>query len=89
MNQVPDPDPESTVTTLHITNGDSAGDKLRTFVNGEVTIVADVLHEGPCPPIDGDAWHDVRNTEAGSDGPAEARRFRNTARHIRFGSVRL
>ena len=20
----------------------------------------DVLHEGPCPPVDGDAWHEVR-----------------------------
>ena len=46
--------------TLHITNGDHAGDKLRSFVNGPVTLACDVLHEGPCPPVDGDAWHEVR-----------------------------
>ena len=46
--------------TLHITNGDRAGDKLRTFVDGRVTIMADVLHAGPCPPVEEDAWHDVR-----------------------------
>jgi hypothetical protein len=46
--------------TLHITNGDHAGNKLRGFVNGPVTLACDVLHEGPCPPVDGDAWHEVR-----------------------------
>ena len=46
--------------TLHITNGDHAGDKLRSFVNGPVALACDVLHEGPCPPVDGDAWHEVR-----------------------------
>jgi hypothetical protein len=46
--------------TLHITNGDHAGDKLRSFVNGPVALACDVLHEGPCPPIDGHAWHEVR-----------------------------
>jgi hypothetical protein len=48
------------VSTLHITNGDSAGDKLRRIVKGAVTITADPLHEGPAPPVDGDAWYDVR-----------------------------
>jgi hypothetical protein len=48
------------VSALHITNGDHAGDKLRRFVDGPVALACDVLHEGPCPPVDGDAWHDVR-----------------------------
>ena len=46
--------------TLHITNGDHAGDQLRTFVDGPVALACDVLHEGPCPPADGDAWHELR-----------------------------
>ena len=46
--------------TLHITNGDCAADTLRLIVDGPVTTMADVLHEGPCPPVDGDAWHEVR-----------------------------
>ncbi|MCU1386056.1 MAG: hypothetical protein JWL71_4753 [Acidobacteria bacterium] len=46
--------------TLHITNGDHAGDKLRTFVDGPVVVTADVLHEGPCPAVEGDEWHDAR-----------------------------
>ena len=46
--------------TLHITNGDSAADKLRRIVDGPVTIAADVLHEGPCPRIEGDAWRASR-----------------------------
>jgi hypothetical protein len=48
------------VSTLNITNGDHAGDKLKTILDGPVITAADVLHEGPCPPVDGDAWHDVR-----------------------------
>jgi hypothetical protein len=56
------------VTTLHITNGDSAGDKLRRIVRGAVTITADPLHEGPAPPVDGDAWYDVRARFLASDG---------------------
>jgi hypothetical protein len=48
------------VSSLHITNGDHAGDKLRSFVDGPVVLACDVLHEGPCPPVDGDAWHEVR-----------------------------
>ena len=56
------------MTTLHITNGDSAGDKLRRIVKGAVTITADPLHEGPAPPVDGDAWYDVRARFLASDG---------------------
>jgi len=48
------------VTSLHITNGDHAGDKLRTFVDGPLVISADVLHEGPCRAVDGAAWHEMR-----------------------------
>ena len=46
--------------TLHITNGDCTADTLRLIVDDPVTIAADVLHEGPCPPVDGAAWHEVR-----------------------------
>ena len=56
------------MTTLHITNGDSAGDKLRRIVKGAVAITADPLHEGPAPPVDGDAWYDVRARFLASDG---------------------
>jgi len=48
------------VSVLHVTNGDDAGDKLRRFVNGAVTITADPLHEGPAPAVDGGAWYDLR-----------------------------
>ena len=56
------------MTTLHVTNGDCAADTLRRIVDDPVTIMADVLHEGPCPPIDGDAWHEVRARFLASDG---------------------
>ena len=46
--------------TLHITNGDHAADKLRGFVDGPIALARDVLHEGPCPAVDGDAWHQAR-----------------------------
>ena len=48
------------MSLLHITNGDCAGDKIRRFVDGAVTITADPLHEGPAPAVDGDAWYDLR-----------------------------
>jgi hypothetical protein len=48
------------VPPLHVTNGDSAGDKLRRIVEGAVTITADPLHEGPAPPVEGEAWYDTR-----------------------------
>src|SRR5262249_9781825 len=51
---------QSTVTTLNITNGDCAADTLRHVVDGQVETAKDVLHEGPCPPLEGDAWHEVR-----------------------------
>jgi hypothetical protein len=60
------------VTTLHITNGDCAADTLRRVVNDPVEIAADVLHEGPCPPFEGNAWHEVRARFLSSDS-GEAR----------------
>lgn len=48
------------MTTLHITNGDSAGDTLKQFITDPVMITADVLHDGPAPLVDLDTWHDVR-----------------------------
>jgi hypothetical protein len=51
---------KSTVTTLNITNGDCAADTLRLVVEGPIETAKDVLHEGPCPPLEGDAWYDVR-----------------------------
>jgi hypothetical protein len=50
----------SSVPTLHITNGSCAGDTLKMFVDGPVLLAHDVLHEGPAPHVDDDAWHDVR-----------------------------
>jgi hypothetical protein len=61
------------VPRLHITNGDSAGDKLRRIVDGDVTVTCDVLHEGPAPAVDDDAWYATRGRFlAGANGfPAE------------------
>ena len=46
--------------TVHITNGDSAADKLRRILTGRVGIICDVLHDGPAPRVAGDAWYDIR-----------------------------
>jgi len=50
----------SSVSALHITNGDCAANTLRTFLTDPVLITCDVLHDGPAPAVDGDAWHEVR-----------------------------
>ena len=52
----------SSVSTLHVTNGSSAGDTLATFVDGRVAITCDVLHEGPAPRVDGEVWYETRAT---------------------------
>jgi len=66
------------VATLHITNGDSAGDKLRRIVTGPVVITADVLHHGPVPPIEGDAYYETRaRVLAGDGGEARVREIRD------------
>lgn len=46
--------------TLHITNGDCAASTLREFLTDPVTITADVLHDGPAPRVDLEAWHALR-----------------------------
>src|SRR5262249_48424658 len=51
---------KDSVATLHVTNGDSAADVLRTFLTDPVVIQADVLHEGPAPALDDEAWLDAR-----------------------------
>ena len=56
------------MSALHITNGDCTAVTLRQIVGDPVTIAADVLHEGPCPRIEGDAWRDVRARFLASDG---------------------
>jgi hypothetical protein len=48
------------VATLHVTNGDSAANVLRTFLADPVIIEADVLHEGPAPDVDDETWLDLR-----------------------------
>jgi hypothetical protein len=50
----------SSVRALHITNGDCAANTLRSFLTDPVLITCDVLHDGPAPAVDGDAWHEVR-----------------------------
>src|SRR5215213_1430359 len=69
------------MSSLHITNGDCAGDKLRRIVNGRVTITGDVLHEGPVPAIDGDAWYQTRGRFlAGAHGLSAEEIARDLAR---------
>ena len=46
--------------TLHITNGDCTADTLRLIVSDPVITTCDVLHEGACPPADGEPWYDAR-----------------------------
>jgi hypothetical protein len=48
------------VTTLHITNGDSAAETLREFITDRVAITADALWEGPALPVEGEAWLRMR-----------------------------
>src|SRR6185503_3715876 len=50
----------SSVSALHITNGDCAAGTLRSFLTDPVLVTCDVLHDGPAPAVDGDAWHEVR-----------------------------
>jgi len=62
------------VSTLHVTNGDCAGDTLKQFADGPVIVTCDVLHEGPAPALDGDAWYATRGRFLGDDD-ASARRI--------------
>jgi Domain of unknown function (DUF1835) len=54
--------PAATRRMLHVTNGDSAAGSLRlSGVAGDVSIVADVLHEGPAPGgLPPERWRKVR-----------------------------
>src|SRR5262249_5481669 len=64
----------SNVSTLHVTNGDCAGDTLRRFADGPVVITCDVLHQGPAPAVDGDAWYSTRARFLADDEPVAAAR---------------
>jgi len=56
------PRPAATRRTLHVTNGDIAAELIRlSGVAGEVTVTADVLHEGPAPGgLPPERWRKVR-----------------------------
>jgi len=56
------------VSTLHVTNGDSAAGTLRTILADRVTIMADVLHDGPAPRVDDETWYDIRARHISSGG---------------------
>jgi hypothetical protein len=49
------------VSALHITNGDCAAAKLRQFLDDPVILAADVLHDGPAPLVEDDAWYAIRS----------------------------
>ncbi len=68
-----------TPRTLHILNGDSTAGLLRQGgVPGTLAVWADVLHDGPVPPVvlGSEAWREVRArfiAETGWASPADAR----------------
>jgi hypothetical protein len=68
------PEP-STHRVHHVANGDSTRVTLeRSGVAGTISVQADPLLEGPCPPLDGPAWWAVRGKHLaeGSYGDASA-----------------
>jgi len=67
------------VSTLHITNGDCAASTLREFLTDPVTITADVLHDGPAPRVDLEAWHAVRAKRL---EPTDEAAFERTRREL-------
>ena len=67
------------MSTLHVTNGDCAGDTLKQFADGPVIITCDVLHEGPAPAIEGDAWYSTRGRFLGDDEASGERIARGLA----------
>jgi len=67
------------VSTLHVTNGDCAGDTLKQFADGPVIITCDVLHEGPAPALEGDAWYATRGRFLGDDEASGERIARGLA----------
>ena len=66
------------MSTLHVTNGDCAGDTLRQFADGPVIVTADVLHEGPAPAVDDDAWYATRGRFLADEQPGTADRIATT-----------
>jgi hypothetical protein len=66
------------VSTLHITNGDTVADKLRAVMPGRVSIMADVLHEGPAAEVDGPPWREQRAQYLASAGYTSADQARST-----------
>ena len=73
------------MSTLHVTNGDCAADIIRRVVPGPVVVTADVLHEGPAPALDGDAWYNVRGAflaDGGARSDAIARGLADADRTI-------
>jgi hypothetical protein len=57
------------VSTLHITNGDSAAGTMRTFLRDPVMTMVDVLHEGPAPMTETlEEWREARARYLSSDG---------------------
>jgi hypothetical protein len=58
------------VSTLHITNGDSAAGTLRTFLKDPVVITADPLFDGPAPAVDDAAWYALRGRALSRDDMA-------------------
>ena len=67
------------MSTLHVTNGDCAGDTLKQFADGPVIITCDVLHEGPAPALEGDAWYSTRGRFLGDDEASGERIARGLA----------
>jgi hypothetical protein len=57
-----EPRPAATRRMLHVTNGDSAAGTLRlSGISGDVSVTADVLHEGPAPAgLPPERWRKVR-----------------------------
>ena len=56
------------MSTLHITNGDSAAGTMRTFLRDPVISFADVLHEGPAPMTETlEEWREARARYLSSD----------------------
>jgi hypothetical protein len=65
-------------STLHITNGDIVAVKLRAAVHGQVSITADVLHEGPAAALDGPGWREQRALYLASAGYTTVDEARST-----------
>lgn len=62
--------PAPTRRMLHVTNGDIAAELIRAAgISGEVTVTADVLHEGPAPGgLPPERWRKVRARHLAESG---------------------